>query len=80
LGCKPRRLLKQLSPNTVIKDIQYDYIAILYYYTAILYSTIQLLAESASKYKNAYFTQCIIYLCLQCFDAVGWAAGRASGL
>ena len=20
------------------------------------------------------------YLCLQCFDAVGWAAGRASGL
>ena len=21
-----------------------------------------------------------IYLCLQCFDAVGWAAGRASGL
>ena len=22
----------------------------------------------------------IIYMCLQCFDAVGWAAGRASGL
>ena len=21
-----------------------------------------------------------VYLCLQCFDAVGWAAGRASGL
>jgi len=22
----------------------------------------------------------VIHLCLQCFDAVGWAAGRASGL
>jgi len=21
-----------------------------------------------------------MHLCLQCFDAVGWAAGRASGL
>ena len=26
------------------------------------------------------FTFCSIALCLQCFDAVGWAAGRASGL
>jgi len=25
-------------------------------------------------------TQWILDLCLQCFDAVGWAAGRASGL
>ena len=24
--------------------------------------------------------QCLQYLCLQCFDAVGWAAGRASDL
>jgi len=22
----------------------------------------------------------IVIICLQCFDAVGWAAGRASGL
>jgi len=22
----------------------------------------------------------LIIICLQCFDAVGWAAGRASGL
>jgi len=22
----------------------------------------------------------LVNLCLQCFDAVGWAAGRASGL
>jgi len=29
-----------------------------------------------------HFTLCILYwaLCLQCFDAVGWAAGRASRL
>jgi len=27
---------------------------------------------------SLYFSYCI--LCLQCFDAVGWAAGRASGL
>ena len=27
---------------------------------------------------NLYFSYCI--LCLQCFDAVGWAAGRACGL
>ena len=25
-------------------------------------------------------TQCTVKLCLQCYDAVGWAAGRASGL
>ena len=25
-------------------------------------------------------TQCWFMACLQCFDAVGWAAGRASGL
>ena len=23
---------------------------------------------------------CVCVCCLQCFDAVGWAAGRASGL
>jgi len=27
-----------------------------------------------------YFYLFIFSLCLQCFDAVGWAAGRASGL
>jgi len=25
-------------------------------------------------------SNCVFSLCLQCFDAVGWAAGRASGL
>ena len=30
---------------------------------------------------NYIFVFCFqVYLCLQCFDAVGWAAGRASGL
>ena len=27
-----------------------------------------------------FFTSMLVILCLQCFDAVGWAAGRASGL
>jgi len=29
---------------------------------------------------NEYLNTCITKVCLQCFDAVGWAAGRASGL
>ena len=28
---------------------------------------------------SIYTTVIIMTLCLQCFDAVGWAAGRASG-
>ena len=27
-----------------------------------------------------HYTVRIVRMCLQCFDAVGWAAGRASGL
>jgi len=48
----------------------------------------ELLAENAAlKYKvwfihvasvRRVFYHC--FICLQCFDAVGWAAGRASGL
>ena len=35
----------------------------------------------SSKYITAGFMDVIAAcLCLQCFDAVGWAAGRASGL
>ena len=30
-----------------------------------------------AKYTEYYSTK---YECLQCFDAVGWVAGRASGL
>jgi len=26
------------------------------------------------------YAACLVDKCLQCFDAVGWAAGRASGL
>ena len=29
--------------------------------------------------QNRFFS-CKSIFCLQCFDAVGWAAGRASGL
>ena len=29
---------------------------------------------------NCNFISVSISVCLQCFDAVGWAAGRASGL
>ena len=37
---------------------------------------------SAIRYfKSIYYIHtCVKALCLQCFDAVGWAAGRASGL
>jgi len=37
-------------------------------------------------YKHSKFSATFIYVCaadggcLQCFDAVGWAAGRAPGL
>jgi len=39
--------------------------------------------QSESDVKSVYAMQlacCCEWLCLQCFDAVGWAAGRASGL
>ena len=29
---------------------------------------------------SLFFALVLLILCLQCFDAVGWAAGRASGL
>ena len=34
---------------------------------------------SESKVYSLPYTVAVIF-CLQCFDAVGWAAGRASGL
>jgi len=30
--------------------------------------------------KQVFVLLLFVHLCLQCFDAVGWAAGRASGL
>ena len=38
-----------------------------------------------SPVRRKFFTLAFVFivsmcLCLQCFDAVGWAAGRASGL
>jgi len=36
--------------------------------------------QNVAQYQ-CIFLHCIeSHLCLQCFDAVGWAAGRASGL
>ena len=31
-------------------------------------------------YSILFVYACVYYYCLQCFDAVGWAAGRVSGL
>ena len=37
-------------------------------------------AHLGSPRKMAVKRVCVLTKCLQCFDAVGWAAGRASGL
>jgi len=44
--------------------------------------TIDLLLFIATKVvsKKSYDVTVCAKICLQCFDAVGWAAGRASGL
>jgi len=34
----------------------------------------------SSGQQNTTLIYCCALLCLQCFDAVGWVAGRASGL
>ena len=34
--------------------------------------------EPAAVSSAAFILYCSMVLCLQCFDAVGWAAGRAS--
>jgi len=34
----------------------------------------------SQKLKNNFMLMPSVLCCLQCFDAVGWAAGRASGL
>ena len=38
------------------------------------------LVMSANKYIPVISTAFSALICLQCFDAVGWASGRASGL
>ena len=37
-------------------------------------------AAAGGTQKNLFIDNWRRLLCLQCFDAVGWAAGRASGL
>ena len=39
-----------------------------------------LIAHFATIYENIISLHVSLTFCLQCFDAVGWAAGRASGL
>ena len=39
----------------------------------------QLKFESTRGERNNFFAT-LLYFSLQCFDTVGWAAGRASGL
>jgi len=36
--------------------------------------------EGAESQPLLVFASCVSIHCLQCFDTVGWAAGRASGL
>jgi len=40
------------------------------------------LGEILTASDFLHIIRCMVYVtdCLQCFDAVGWAAGRASGL
>ena len=40
----------------------------------------QLKQQLKQQLQIGTFRKYCIALCLQCFDAVGWAAGRASGL
>jgi len=46
--------------------------------TALLYIAFTLIAQPSGKSVAFWFNRCIV--CLQCFDAVGWVAGRAPGL
>jgi len=36
--------------------------------------------DALQMHEDNYCCQFCVYICLQCFDIVGWAAGRASGL
>ena len=42
----------------------------------VVFSTLTLLVECQEKHVIMF----LLVICLQCFDAVGWAAGRASDL
>ena len=70
----PSSLLSQISPSSTSilpldcksHDLQDALISDNYY--------------DASGIADIYHTVPVLYVCLQCFDTVGWAAGRASGL
>ena len=62
-----RRLCLQQRPRS-----QHNFF-VLFYVSSSVNSTIVIL-------DILYMMNVCVYSCLQCFDAVGWAAGRASGL
>ena len=52
--------------------ILYDHIHMIIY--------VGLFGHSAVVFHVFMLFHVFVFYCLQCFDAVGWAAGRASGL
>ena len=46
----------------------------------IRYDTIRVGTNLIHDFTDVTFSVKFAFFCLQCFDAVGWAAGRASGL
>ena len=72
--CSVLSLLSIMCKNLVIKiKVLFNALFTIVYNDAIISSNIKLDCF-------LLFLLLIVFYCLQCFDAVGWAAGRASGL
>jgi len=60
---------------------EYEQLAFYNYYLYRKSLKSKLLSRNTENSLITILDKCFISsLCLQCFDAVGWAAGRASGL
>jgi len=46
----------------------------------LYFKTVKDFQEVQHRYSILMVIFCSVFFCLQCFDTVGWAAGRASGL
>ena len=58
-----------------------DFVGAAYYvYLLVCYKTTTVDFLTRSDLLYAFVLRCQTRMFLQCFDAVGWAAGRASGL
>jgi len=64
-------------PIYVGKNMRYAHFA---EYAAIAYSHKTDMPKYHVEVSCQWLSQRVCVWCLQCFDAVGWAAGRASGL